>query len=172
MVIQIDTRQKMNKKHHVAKEQFFVDQGIKVVHSKCLVGDYVNPSNSKVSVDTKQNLQEVVADLIQDHERFRREADLAAECGIKLYILVEEKNMHCLEDVKKWENPRLHRYNKIKYMHKLGKWGSIPEPKGKPPVDNITLYKIMSTFAKRHGVEWVFCSTDQAGKKIVDLLAV
>lgn len=169
-VIQTDTRQKMNKKHHKIKEQWFKDNGWTVVHSKTLVGDYVIPSNGSIAVDSKQNLQEVYSDLIQDHERFRREADLAVEAGIKLYILIEEPKMKCLEDVKRWDNPRLHRYNKIKYMHRIGRWQNVPEPKGKPPVDNITLLKIMSTFAKKHGVEWVFCPTEKAGQKIIELL--
>lgn len=169
-IIQIDTRQKMNKKHHKVKEDYFKKQGFTIVKSKMLVGDFCIPSNGSVVVDSKQNLQEVYQDLIQDHERFKREADLAVEAGITLYVLIEEPKMKCLEDVKKWENPRLHRYNKIKYMHRIGKWGHVPEPKGKPPVDNITLYKIMYTFAKKHGVKWVFCPTEQAGAKIVELL--
>lgn len=159
----------MNKKHHQLKEQYFIEQGHKVVHSKMLAGDYCIPSNGSVVVDSKQNLQEVYNDLIQDHERFRREADLCVEAGIKLYILIEEPNITCLADVKKWDNPRYKRWLKVSNAHKYGKMLNVKIP-AKPPVNNITLMKIMSSFASKHGVEWVFAKPEEAGKRIVEIL--
>lgn len=168
-VIQVDTWQKHNQKHHQAKEKWFEDHGWTVVRSKMLVGDYCIPSNGSVSVDSKQNLQELYADLIQSHVRFREEADLAVKAGIKLYILIEEPNMTCLEDVKKWQNKRYLWWHKVNNMHKYGKMLDKKIPK-KPPVDNITFLKIMSSFAKEHGVEYVFCKTEEAGEKIIEIL--
>ena len=162
-----DTRQQKGK--HKNKEAYFEKMGIPMLRSKLPAGDYAFMDNMTVVCDSKQNLQEVVNNLTQDHERFRREADLCLEHGITLYVLVEEPGMHCLEDVKNWENPRLHRYNKINYMHNIGKWASVPLPKGKP-TSNITLYKIMWTMAERHGVHWEFCDPKDAGRRIIELL--
>ena len=168
LIILEDTRNKPGK--HDLKGKYFEENGILIRRTKIYCGDYCLPVNQSVCIDSKQNLQEVVGDLIQQHERFRAEADRAVEAGITLYVLIEEPGMKTLEDVKRWENPRLHRYNKIKYMHSIGKWQNIPSPKGKPPVDNITLYKIMYTFAKKHGVVWEFCDPKDAGRRIVEIL--
>lgn len=161
MVVQIDTRQKMHKKHHEIKEQWFIDNGHVVVHSKCLVGDYVCPSNGAVAVDTKQSVSELYSDLIQDHQRFHKECVLAQECGVKLYILVENKDGFTKpSDIRNWKNPQMFRYWKAK------KNGS----KQKPPASNVTLIKIMSSMTRDYGVEFLFCATEDAGAKIVELL--
>lgn len=163
-----DTRQKRG--HHKAKEQYFAENGIQVINSKLPAGDYALLTDMSRVVDTKQNLQETTSNLIQDHERFRREADFCKEHGIELVVLIEEPGIHSLEDVKRWENPRLHRYNKIKYMHSIGKWKTVPEPKGKPPTDNITLMKIMYTMQVKHGVRWDFCNPKDAGRRVIEIL--
>jgi len=178
-----DTRQKRG--HHKAKEQYFAANGIQVIHSKLFCGDYQLLNDGTRVVDTKQNLQEVVSNLtstkkvktkdgkikkLSEHERFRAEADKCVTYGIELVVLIEEPGIHSLEDVKRWENPRLHRYNKIKYMHSIGKWKTVPEPKGKPPTDNITLMKIMYTMQVKHGVRWEFCNPKDAGRRVIEIL--
>lgn len=161
MVIQVDTRQKMSQKHHKIKEQWFIDHGHTVVHSKCLVGDYVCPSNGSIAVDTKQSCTELYSNLISDHRRFHDECVLAQECGIKLIILVENKEGFTKpEDIRNWKNPQYFRYWKAK------KNGSTQ----KPPASNVQLIKIMHSMSRDHGVEFVFCSTEEAGAKIVELL--
>ena len=170
-IIQIDTRQQMNKVHHRIKEKWFIDNGYEVVKSKMLVGDYCIPSNGSVVVDSKKDLQEVYADLIQDHERFRREADLATKAGIKLYILVEEPKIKTLRDVATWQNPRYLRWLKVKKAREQGRaWAMKAKWNPKPPMKSVSLMKAMYTFAEKHGVEWVFCPTAEAGEKIVELL--
>lgn len=169
-VIQTDTRQKMNKKHHKAKEAYFEAQGYKVVHSKMYVGDYCIPSNGSVAVDTKHGMQEVYGNLIQGHERFAREAERAFQAGITLYILIEDEEIECLDEVISWRNPRLRRWNKINAMHKMGKWLNVPLPHGRPPVNNLTLLKIMRTFSASHNVRWEFCRPEDAGRRVLELL--
>lgn len=66
-------------------------------------------------------------------------------------------------------NPRLHRYNKIRYMHNLGKWQHIALPK-RPPTKGETLAKAMVTMEKEYGVRFLFCHPVQAGAKVVGLL--
>ena len=166
MVIQIDTRQQMNKKHHKIKEQWFIDNGHEVVHSKCLVGDYVCPSNGSVAVDTKQNCTELYNDLINDHRRFSAECSNAQKWGVKLYILVENKYGYTRpEDIIRWKNTRVSIYHKMR--KKAEREGTTPP---KPPASNIQLLKIMHTMSKKYGVTFMFCSVEEAGQKIVDIL--
>lgn len=161
MVIQTDTRQKMQKRHHKIKEKHFTDNGIKVIHSKMLVGDYCIPSNGSVVVDTKQDCVELYADLISDHKRFHDECVTAQECGIKLYILVENNlGFTKIDDIIKWKNPLWFQY-----------WKDINNGKHrKEPASNQQLLKIMYSMSRDYGVEFKFCKTSEAGKKIIDLL--
>ena len=166
MVIQIDTRQQMGKKHHKVKEQWFLDHGHEIVKSKCLIGDYVCPSNGSVSVDTKQNCTELYNDLITDHKRFSAECSNAQKYGIKLYVLVEnDKGFKEPRDILNWKNPQMYQYWKAK--RKAEKEGKKPP---KPPASNVQLIKIMHTMSKKYGVEFLFCATEEAASIIVELL--
>lgn len=166
MTIIEDTRQQVGQ--HKLKLEYFERKGISVVRSKLPAGDYALLTDMSRVVDTKQDLQEVYSNLIQQHERFRREADFCKDNGIKLTILVEEPGIYRLDDVRRWKNPRMQRYEKIKSMHNQGKWKKIPEKK--PPVNGEQLWKIMYTFAERHGVMWRFTSPQNAGRAVMYLL--
>lgn len=160
-VIQCDTRQKMNQKHHKAKEQYFVDHGYELLRSKMAIGDYGNPADMSVVVDTKQSCSELYSNLIQDHERFRNECILAQKCGVKLVVLVENNDGFTKpDDILRWKNPQMFRYWKAKRQ------GS----KQKPPASNVTLLKIMSSMHRDYGVDFVFTSTEDAGSKIIEIL--
>ena len=87
-----DTRQQTGR--HELKHEYFERKDINVVRSKLPAGDYALLTDMSRVVDTKQDLQEVYSNLIQDHERFRREADFCKDHGIKLTILVEETNAY------------------------------------------------------------------------------
>lgn len=146
MIIQIDSREKKN--DHVIK--FFDDEGIKHVTSKCIVGDYVNLENPMTIVDRKANLQEVAQNLTQDHDRFRRECELAQELGIHLIVLVEEDKINRLDKVPSWYNYRR------KYSPKA--------------VTGKQLWKIMTTMTEKYGVEWRFSTKANYGRKLVEIL--
>ena len=164
MIIQADTRQK--RKHHTLKEKYFEEQGIKVVNSKMLVGDYCIPSNGSVVVDTKADISELYGNLIQQHDRFHNECVLAQEAGIKLYILIENKDgVKCIEDLEKWKNPQMFRYRKA---CRLAKANGKKEPK--PPASNVQLMKIMHSMSRDYGVEFVFCTRQNAGAEVIRLL--
>ena len=167
MTIVEDTRNKEGL--HSRKRIYFEEQGIKVVRSKLPAADYALLTDMSRVVDTKRNLQELVGNLVQDHERFKREADFCKEHGIELIVLIEEKNMHCLEDVLKWDNRRLKQWKKIKWMQKHGRWASV-KASAKPPISNETLYKVMKTFGENHNVRWEFSNCYDAGKRVVELL--
>ena len=159
MIIQQDTRQK--KKHHLAKEKWFADHGIKVVNSKCIVGDYIVPSDGSISVDTKKDIGELYSDLIQQHNRFKAECELAQEIGIKLYILVENNdNVTCIDDIIKWKNPQYFVWLK---RQRQG-------VKCKPPASNQQLLKILYSMEKKYDVSFLFCKPEESAAKIVELL--
>lgn len=191
----IDTRQKRGK--HRFKDCYFEAAGLRKLHVCLPYGDYMRmpenldssfyvsaahisnlydwnetiPPNDRkavvealranggASVDTKQNMQELYGDLVQQHERFSRECELGGE---NLYILVEQGGIDTLEGVLKWRNPRTAMYYRNK---KLGK-----PTKGRPPVKNASLVKTMETMTEKYGTHWVFCSPEDAPKKILEIL--
>lgn len=165
-IIQIDTRQQMQKRHHLLKEKYFESQGYTVVKSKMLVGDYCFPSKLDIAVDTKKDLSEIYNNLIQDHERFRAECDLAMRCGIKLYVLIESKEgFTSLDDIRRWKNPQYYRWLKTKRMaERMGK------PIPKPPVSNVTLLKIMHSMMRDHGVIFEIVPQHLCGQRILQIL--
>lgn len=193
MIILEDMGQKEEK--HIVKNQWFYENDIYVVRVPLPVGDYIIANDKtinvldrkgkrnikpkkmdflgtySVAVDTKENINEIINNICgKSHGRFRDECVLAQNNGIQLYILVEnEDGVTCIEDLLKWENPRLHRYNKIKFMHNLGKWQHIPLPK-RPPTKGETLAKAMVTMEKEYGVRFMFCHPSEAGAKVVALL--
>lgn len=184
------------KDKHKQKHEFWAKNGIKLLSYRLPVGDYIicddtvmdviNRKNKRnmepkmmdflgtyrVVVDTKRNMEEISGEITngKKHEQFRDSLILAQNNGIKLYVLVENtEGIKEVRDVFKWQNPRMHRYNKIKYMHNLGKWANVPLP-AKPPVTGEQLAKAMLTMQLKYGVEFVFCTPQEAGAKVLELL--
>lgn len=146
MIIQVDTREKAKAIRQIMKT--FDAQGIKHVTSKLYVGDYMNMDNPHLVVDRKQNLLEVSNNVCQDHERFRAELKRAAECEIKVIVLVEHgEGVASLEDVIFWQNPRL-----------------ATSPKA---MTGERLYKILRTLQRKYGCEFAFCEKKDTGKEII-----
>ena len=162
MIIQIDSREKAKAIQKIIEE--FDRQGIKHPVSKLMVGDYMNYDNPRVIVDRKQNLTEVCSNVCQDHDRFRMELVLAKENGIQLIILCEHgKDIKSLEDVIFWKNPRSEKRKKIN-----GKWQTVHTNAMKGDV----LYKILTTLQEKYGCEFQFCTKEETGKRIIELLGV
>lgn len=180
---------------HILKNRYFENNEIEVLRAPLPVGDYIVADDKvsdvihrkakrnmevkkmdflgtyTVAVDTKKDMQEIIGNICgKSHPRFRDECILAQNNGIKLYVLIENTDeVKSVEDVFKWRNPRLERYNRIKYMQSCGKWlnASIPIT---PPTSGKTLAKSMLTMQLKYGVEFVFCRPEEAGKKIIELL--
>lgn len=180
---------------HILKNRYFENNEIEVLRAPLPVGDYIIADDKvsdvihrkakrnmevkkmdflgtySVAVDTKKDMQEIIGNICgKSHPRFRDECILAQNNGIKLYVLIENADgVKSVEDVFKWRNPRLERYNRIKYMQSCGKWlnASIPIT---PPTSGKTLAKSMLTMQLKYGVEFVFCRPEEAGKKIIELL--
>lgn len=115
-----------------------------------------------VSVDVKQNLQEVYGNLIHDHDRFRRECIRAKDSGIRLVVLVEEAGITTLEGVKDWINPRVTAYNQAVENGR-------PHAKASP-ISSKRLYGIMRTMEENYGIQFQFCHKRSTGKRIIEIL--
>lgn len=165
MTIISDSREQ--KWSHV--RDWFDSQGVKWIRSKLPCGDYARMDNLTTVIDRKQSLNEVESNLIHDHDRFRRECQLAQDNGIHLIVLVESGSVKELADVAIWQNPRWKWWNRIDAEHARGRmlYRQIPS---KPPVKGPQLCKIMSTMSEKYGVEWRFCTHQDAGKTICRIL--
>jgi len=170
MTIQVDTHEKARAIKKILNT--FDKEKIQYFSSKLPVGDYVSLDNPRLSIDRKQNLSELCGDiseipkkdkngklkkysngaLMTEKERFRRELERANQYGIKLIILCEHgKDINCLEDIIKWENPRL---------------------KESPlAISGERLYKILYAMGKKYNVDYYFCVKAQTGNEIIRLLS-
>lgn len=142
---------------------------IRIMRMKMRVGDYTLLDTMKVCVDTKSGLQEVYSNVVQEHRRFKAECELAKEVGIRLIILVEDGDIPDLAAVANWKNPRRERWFRVHNAHKAGKLKNVVIPKS-PPVSSELLCQMMQTMAERYGCEWMFCSKEETGARIWELL--
>lgn len=152
MIVQIDSREKARAIQKILAE--FQKQNVKHFVSKLPVGDYMNLDYPRVVIDRKQNLLELCNNVAQDHKRFTNELKRAKEYGIHLVILVEHGGkIRCLSDVITWVNPRL---------------------KDSPmAVSGERLFKILATMQHNradYDVEFQFCSKEETGERILDIL--
>ena len=110
-------------------------------------GDYMF-DGGKISVDRKQSLGEVAANLTNrsDSARFWREVRRAHETGIQLVVLVESgPAVLSIHDVPKW---------KSKYSQVTGR----------------SIQTEMIRLEYSYGVVWKFCSKLSTAKRIIEIL--
>lgn len=148
MVIQEDTRQQAGK--HDIKHAYFAENGVDLVRCKLPFGDYapVPP----VSIDTKNSMDEIAANICgKEHMRFINECKAAKSAGCQLIILVENTvGISDISQVHTWINPRIIYSNKC--------------------VQGDRLQKAMETIATRYGVQFMFCTPEESGQRIKELL--
>lgn len=149
MVIQEDTRQQAGK--HDIKHAYFNDNGINLIRCKLPFGDYapVPP----VSIDTKKDMDEIAANICgKEHKRFINECKTARAAGCQLIILVENTvGVSDISQVHTWINPR------VIYSDKC--------------VQGDRLQKAMETIAERYGVIFLFCTPEESGQRIKEVLS-
>lgn len=149
MDIQIDSREKARAIKKILTT--FDENCINYAVSKLMVGDYMNLDNPRLIIDRKQNLSEIYQNLCHDKKRFVTELERANKMSIKLIVLCEHsKNFSSLEDVKEWKNPRL---EKNPYA-----W------------DGNKLYREMKLLSSEYNVNFEFCSKNNTGKRILEIL--
>lgn len=169
-IILEDTRQQAGK--HANVNAWFQAHGIEVRRTKLFVGDYTLPTDQTVCVDTKYGLQEVYGNLIGvEHERFIREAKAAQETGIKLIVLVEQPGIRDLNEVCRWQNPRIARYERIKAGKLVGGYRNVTQA-SKPPVSSDQLMRTMQTVARKYGIDWMFCDKSRTAGVIAEILGI
>lgn len=166
MTINVDTREHQSEWNRIQKQ--FDNIGIQYFRSKLYVGDYMSLDNARLVVDRKKDLQEVCGNVCQQHERFKKELIRAMEAGIRIIFLIEHgPDIKTLEDVYFWQNPRKHeirwRYNKQTGQ----KEKYFVSPKA---VDGKQLYKSLCTIQDRYGARFEFCTKDQTGRRIMEIL--
>ena len=152
MILIEDTRQVVGK--HKLKNEYFEKMGIEVVRSKLLFGDYQNPQNPSIAIDTKKDIQELIGDLTKDHERFRNELLLSKKCGAKLIILIEDEKVTCINDLYTWYNWRLKKSPKATKGSTLAKM----------------LYTIEHN-TEDYSCQFIFTKKSECGAKILEILS-
>ena len=137
-----DTREKKN--DHI--KAYFEKHGIQFKVQKLDEGDYQIEGNPNITVDRKQNMQEVYNCVDNDKSRFMKEVRRCYEKRIKLYVLIEHGGqIKSLADVPKW----------------VPKYGTISSREIAE-----RLYRLHISY----GVEIIFCDKRSTGKRIVELL--
>lgn len=164
MQIQIDSREHKSEVGRIKKQ--FDKLGVDYFTSKLYVGDYMSLDNSRLCIDRKKDLQELVSNVTHQHTRFRDELIRAKEHGIKLIILCEHgADIKTLEDVYFWENPRAKPTIWVMRDGHPVKVASNPNA-----TSGNTLYKSLCTIRDRYDVDFYFCEKAETGKRIVELL--
>ena len=148
MVLLEDTRNKPGQHKNI--EAYCRQQGIEIIRTILLVGDYQISNKGDISVDTKYGVPELASDIFQQHERFRAECERAKRCDIQLIILTEEVLPGGRLDL--WKSP-------------LGRDGK-PKYKFDPSI----LRKAMITMQEKYGVKFRFCSRRQSPARIIKYL--
>lgn len=139
-----DTREKKN--GHII--QYFEQREIPYKVAKLDTGDYMNSDSNRITIDRKQNLDELCGNLFSpDRSRFWREVRRAKDEGIKMIVLIEQGGkIKTLKDVPKWRG----KYTKV---------------------SGYSLYNEICRCHIAYGVEFLFCDKRSTGKRIAELLA-
>ena len=128
----------------------------------------MNLDNPRLVIDRKKDLLELCGNITQQHERFQKELVRAQDKGIKLVILCEEGGgIETLTDVYFWENPRLQEKEWTVIDGKPCRVQKYPRA-----TTGQQLYKSLCTIRDKYGVDILFCSKQDTGQRIMELLEV
>lgn len=125
---------------------YFDRHGIMWRRERLNVGDYMLDGGS-ISVDRKQNLEEISKNLTngEDNRRFMAEVRRAYHAGIKLVILIEQRGITCHDDVSSWRSKHT-------------------------GVSGAELLKRMFRLEMSYGVRFFFCDKRSCGRRIMEIL--
>ncbi len=141
MILFQDCREKHG--HHSEIENYCREHSITIIRKKLNVGDYMFP-DGKISIDSKQSLDELANDLYRDKLVFNKKYKKSFKDGIKLIVLVAEE-VKSLTDIVKWRNSH-----------------------GK--ISGRMLLDLMQTVQRSYGIEFKFCRKEEVGQAIIQLL--
>lgn len=164
MQIQCDSREKKQELARIQKQ--FDKLGVSYFVSKLYVGDYMSLDNPRLCIDRKKDIQELIGNVTQQHERFRDELIRAKEHNIRLIILCEHgSDITTLDDLIFWQNPRL-----TKGEWRMQDGHPVKVMKYPKATTGEQLFKSLTTISERYGVEFRFCEKSQTGAEIVRIL--
>ena len=164
MQVQVDTREHKSEWERIQKQ--FDTLGVQYFRSKLYVGDYQSLDNPRLVIDRKKDLNELCGNVCQQHDRFKAELIRAMQQNIKIVILVEHgEDVRSLEDVYFWENPRKH-----EVIWKTVNGKRVKTVRSAKAIDGMKLYKSLCTIRDRYNVDFEFCTKEETGKRIVEIL--
>ena len=164
MQVQVDTREHKSEWERIQKQ--FDTLGVQYFRSKLYVGDYQSLDNPRMVIDRKKDLNELCGNVCQQHDRFKAELIRAMQQNIKIVILVEHgEDVKSLEDVYFWENPRKH-----EVIWKTVNGKRVKTVRSAKAIDGMQLYKSLCTIRDRYNVDFEFCTKEETGKRIVEIL--
>ena len=142
-----DTRQKKDK--HALKNEFWASEGDNIVRCKLPFGDYCKAPT--VSVDTKADIVEICQNMcgsMNEKRRFAEEVKGARDSGCRLVFLVEDRRYREVSDL----------YGDKIQLHT----GRI--------ISGDQLATAMQTMTARYGCEFQFCTPEEAGRRVKEIL--
>ena len=164
MQVQVDTREHKSEWERIHKQ--FDTLGVQYFRSKLYVGDYQSLDNPRLVIDRKKDLNELCGNVCQQHDRFKAELIRAMQQNIKIVILVEHgEDVKSLEDVYFWENPRKH-----EVIWKTVNGKRVKTVRSAKAIDGPQLLKSLYTIRDRYNVDFEFCTKEETGKRIVEIL--
>ena len=164
MQVQVDTREHKSEWERIQKQ--FDALRVQYFRSKLYVGDYQSLDNPRLVIDRKKDLNELCGNVCQQHDRFKAELIRAMQQNIKIVILVEHgEDVKSLEDVYFWENPRKH-----EVIWKTVNGKRVKTVRSAKAIDGMQLYKSLCTIRDRYNVDFEFCTKEETGKRIVEIL--
>ena len=141
-MILVDTREQSNK----FVIEYFEKENIPYREEKLDEGDYQIEFENDIVVERKQDLLELAGNICsKDHQRFKRELLRAMEKGKKVYVVVADKKIRSIEEVKNWSS----KYSQVK---------------------GETLMKAMQTINERYNVDYIFDKECNIGFQIEKIL--
>jgi len=146
LVIWADSREKASE--HIL--EVLDNKKIDYFVSKLPWGDYMNFNNTKLVIERKNSICEIVITIGKDHIRFRNQLKKATRFGVHTIILIEEDGYFDLEDIKAWENPFKNKYPRA--------------------MSGETAYKILKSYLQFYNVEIQFTTKGNCADKIIELL--
>lgn len=150
--ILIDTREKPNAIVNIKK--YFDAHGIKYESKKLDFGDYMTDEHGGISIDRKQNIDELAKNCTVEHERFRRELERARNAGAKLVILVTQNRYT-------FRTERI----TVREPMDLIRWQSRYSV-----VNGDRVYRILCKWMNEFDLDVVFCAKNSAGHFITKIL--
>lgn len=150
--ILIDTREKPQAIANIKK--YFDAHGIKYESKKLDFGDYMTDEHGGISIDRKQNIDELAKNCTVEHERFRRELERARNANAKLIILVTQNRYT-------FRTERI----TVREPMDLIRWQSRYSV-----VNGDRVYRILCKWMNEFNLDVVFCAKNSTGHIITKIL--